>query len=198
MTSYFTYFTVDTPYEQEVIDCLESFRTQGVSISAIPYNNANDWMTNALWRAPDLKRRAADLPNDHICLLDADVRALQYPEKLERFEGDFGCLDRGEHVRPADRFSAGVMIFAPTPLGRAMLDLWAKKCQDDTQPNAVLREQVYIFEAIKELKRSSGLEPVNLGERYNRKIENVKSGDDTVILHDVASRRWLKVIGGVR
>lgn len=198
---YFCFFSAGTPYEKMATDCVEAFRRHGVTVTPIPFPNHGNWMKNALARAPMLAAIARALPGRKIGLLDADLSPISRPEMLIRPTGcDFACEDRGEKIAKHNRFSAGVLLFFPTPGGRQVLDSWARRCQEDPSPQAVLREQLYLHDAIMETNaaRPEPLTHLNFGNRYNRLPEQRQPGDDTVILHTPASRKLLSVIGGKR
>lgn len=146
-------------------------------------------------------REMADIYSDcGIGLLDADLQCLKPPSDLLRCDwGDVAIHDLCDiGLAPDDRckrFSAGVIVFAPTENGRRCLKRWADLCEADPEPFIELREQVYLHTAITECEKS-GLKVFNLGDRYNRVPERMKDRDDTVILHRVASRELRTVSGG--
>jgi hypothetical protein len=191
------FYTSGTSYEALAEDAAAAFARFGLEVRAVPYANAGDWMKNALARAPLLAEIAAREPDRAVGLLDADVRPLARPEKLFAFRGDFACEDRGARHPAHNRYSAGVLLFGPTPLGRKLLAAWAARCREDAEPGQFLREQKYLHDAIVALRRK-GLALVNLGNAYNRLPEQRRGNDDTVLLHAPASRRTLAEIGGRR
>ena len=191
------FFTSGTSYEALAQDAVAAFARFGLEVRAVPYANAGDWMKNALARAPLLAEIAAGNPDRVVGLLDADVRPLARPEKLFALRGDFACEDRGARHPAHNRYSAGVLLFGPTPLGRKLLAVWAARCREDAEPGQFLREQKYLHDAVEALRRD-GLALANLGNAYNRLPEQRREGDDTVLLHAPASRRTLAEIGGRR
>ena len=196
----YTFYTKDTPYEQEAKELCYSFNTFNVAVKAIGYSNAGDWMKNALARSSMLEQIRCTFPTAVIGMLDADVRPVKAPELLWSWYGDVACEDRG-HKTPANRrYSCGVLLFGPTTRGKQLLTMWAAMCRVDPKPKTELREQLYLYECIEQMKalRDNPLNVTNIGNNYNRKPEDVKQGDDTVLVHNVASRRHLKTIGGVR
>ncbi len=155
-------------------------------------------MKNALARSELLIKIAEQTPADVICMVDADCRPRKNPVRLIYFDGDFGCEDRGASTKPNRRYSAGVLLFGPSAAGRRVLQDWQVKCKMDSSPKMPLREQYYLHEVVEEERKNPAFHFVNIGEEYNRKPEDVKPGDDTVMIHYVASRRFLKKIGGKR
>lgn len=198
MTRFFTFYTENTPYEEEAKLTVEAFAKFDVACEAIAYINQHDWMMNAKARSGLLMDIAAKYPYDNIGMVDADCRPVRKPVRMIFFNGDFGCEDRGPSKKSNLRFSAGSLVFGASTAGRGILSLWTTYCTQDAQPKMPLREQYYLFQAVVESQKNPDFHFVNLGNEYNRKPEDVKPGDDTVMIHDVASRRYLKKIGGRR
>lgn len=223
MNRYFIFFTPH--YATMARECLASFKAHGVQAFPIEMpHHPGGWMKACMARSKVLARYASDeYPDDGIGLLDADLTCLKDPVWLKQFSIAAGetrrlSVDWGLHGSPdagycggvavhdltdvgrlpdhrAQRYSAGVTCFAPSPLGRACLKRWAELCELDPEPTHELREQVYLYTAIEEGSKN-GLTVFNLGAKYNRPIDEMRDGDDTVILHHVASRKLRDVIGG--
>jgi hypothetical protein len=198
MTRFYTLYTKDTPYEAEALETVAAFAQFGIACIALPYFNHGDWMKNAMARSELLVSVAAQTPNDTICMVDADNRPKADPILLRDFSADFGCEDRGEKTPSNRRYSAGVILFGATKYGRQALSQWQLRCKLDQSPGTALREQFYLYQTIQTLKENKDFKFLNVGNAYNRKPEDVKPGDDTVMVHYVASRRFLKKIGGKR
>ncbi len=203
LTKFFCLHTSGSPYAELARDCCQrSFKKFNIDVKLLEFGADNTWMKNCLRRTILLNELALGQPNDSICLLDADVECLKTPHTLLNFYGDIAVNDL-IHRDPAangnrsTRYSAGVSIFAPSKLGRWVLSDWANRCKIDANPEEWLREQVYLYESI-EAARSMGLNLTNIGLLYNRVPEDRVSGDDTVILHHVASRKTLAQMGGSR
>jgi hypothetical protein len=193
---WFTFFTVDTPYEKIAAQCVQKFARFGLAVTPIPFPNAGDWMKNALARSRYMHSLAQIYPEAPIGLMDSDIEPVKAPLLLYQFTKDFAAEVRNP-APPYDRYQASVLIFGPTPKGREILRDWAEICQRDPKPHEKLREQLYLA-LVAEDHLAKGAEIVNLQRKYNRRPEERQDGDDTVILHTPASRKLLKVIGGVR
>lgn len=153
-------------------------------------------------RAIALQSQAELSPEDGIGLLDADLTCYKTPHKLIHFfsnqdyPGDVAVHDKradrppSPELCPNSRYSAGVICFAPTKLGRQCLKRWAELCVEDKNKGEWLREQAYLHDAIEE-GRKQGLVVYNLGPDYNHPVNS-----STVILHHVESRRSRDKIGG--
>ena len=193
----FTFYTAGTAYSAMAALCVGSFASFGVKVEPVAYSNTGDWMKNALWRAPALHKLAIENPNEIIGMLDADVHAIRDPVLITRFKGHFACEDRGIGVHFNRRFSAGVLLFGATRHGRQLLKMWADMCERDATPQAPLREQHYLHYCVTMMRSlHMDFEVTNLGNAYNAKPEQVN--EETVLIHDVASRAELKNIGGKR
>ena len=195
MNRFFCFVTEQTPYEKVAQEqCLLSFRQFGVPVTLVSLANRSDWMKNCMARSNWLAQVVNTFWSDGIGLLDADLTCLKTPTLLTDFVGDVAVLDNGDRpgIGPGFRYSAGVLIFGKSVKGRECLKLWAKLCQEDGKHTWELREQVYLGEAIAQ----SGVAVTNIGPAYNRHIDRYKAGDDTVVLHNVASRQLRHIIGG--
>jgi hypothetical protein len=196
-TRLFMLFTAGTLYEVLAQEGVAAFARCGLAVEAVAYPNLGNWMLNALARAPRLDLLAAEHPGRAVGLLDAEVRPLARPGRLFSFDGDLAVEDRGPGRPPHDRYSAGVLLFGATALGRRLLRDWAQMCKANPEPQVKLREQKYLHDCIEKLK-PLGLDVTNLGNAYNRLPEQRRAGDSTVLLHEPASRRMLAQIGGTR
>lgn len=183
------------PYQNMAARCVETFGQFGMGVTAFEFESTGDWMKNALYRAPELLKIALASPADVVGMLDADVYAIKDPVRIREFESDFGVEDRGHSYPKNRRYSAGVVLFGPTELGRALLKNWAGLCGYDPLPEEPLREQRYLHDSVVLLQKR-GLKVDNLGNSYNCKPERVNA--ETVIVHEVASRETLGSLGGKR
>ena len=147
-------------------------------------------MANCMARASVLQKLSCEYPDDGIGLLDSDLTCMQDPIILKDFVGDIAVHDGGPASPPQMQYSAGVLIFGATPDGRSCLDLWTKLCHDDKTPTYELREQLYLKQAIEHTDALI----THVGDAYNKHIDKYRPGDDTVILHHVASRKLKKTI----
>lgn len=197
-TKIYTLFTASTPYEEEASKTVKAFFDLGIVCTPLAYNNLNDWMKNAMARAELLLAVAKQFPEFHIGVVDADNRPIKMPTKLIEFDADYGCEDRGTDKKSNIRYSAGIQVFGASQRGRKLLQDWTVNCKMDSNPAMPLREQHYLYQAICTARQDPEFRFENFGNAYNRKPEDVKMGDDTVMVHDVASRRFLKKIGGRR
>lgn len=194
------------PYAELAKQCVESFAEFGLPVTLQEYEpppNAK-WIERCKARMSVLMVLAGLFADDGIGLLDADLTCVKEPVLLQYFNklsngNDVAVHDRVDQGRLPDdrchRYCAGNIIFAPTDLGRACLRRWFELCEADPEPFIEFREQVYLHTAIEELRRD-GLHVFNIGDRYNRVPERMTEGDDTVIIHQVASRQLRATHGG--
>ncbi len=186
--------------------CARSFAHFGVKVNLIEFQCKEGWMKSCMIRAVRLHELAQKYPNDGVGILDSDLTCLQHPELLVNFQGDLAIHDLTDtqpgKIQPAYRYSAGVSVFGQTPAGRECLRHWAELCTIDPTPKEMIREQQYLYQAIREgthdkygnEKTANNLVVKNIGERYNRIIDRWTEGDDTVILHHVASRKLKEMV----
>lgn len=194
-TRLFLFYTDGNEYEEMAEECRRSFWRFGLVIQMAPMLRRDTWMQTCLTRSIGLHKLAQDYPNDTVGLVDADLKCLKPPDKLLNFKGDVAVHDLGEDDphwidNKSARYSAGVLLFAPTLLGRSCLSNWAAQCENDLQPGERTREQVYLYDAITALRQNGG-KVFNIGVDYNQPVS-----DKTVIVHLVASRRMREKMGG--
>lgn len=210
---YYVFYTKDTPYEEEARRTVESFKPFGVDFQMVDMTPTGDWMKNCMLRAPLLNSLAMENPDCSVCMVDADIRAVADPLLMKRFHDDhydFAAHYRGPQAHENKRYCAGVLMFGPSPRGRAILDQWARMCTDDPEPDRNVREQVYLTRvADRNLGRrlpdgSVWIRPqwcmvqfLNLGEEYNRHVGADRPNDGTVLIHHECSRYHVKKVGGV-
>ena len=179
---YYCYFTPQ--YKAEADKMYPTFAKNQIHVNLVPFGTEGDWMLNCLKR-PSMLHQAMLFNMTPVCLLDSDLECLKPPILLE---GDFdvACEFRGPKFPEYRKYSAGIVAFNTTDLGIATLEAWKKLCDKDPEPTAMLREQLYLRDAITYVKPRF----LNLPNSYNAKPEQVKK--DTVIIHNVASRRIKK------
>ena len=184
----FTFYTLGTPYENLAQRCVSSFRSNGMEVNAIPFKGTRSWMGNCMRRQEMLKSLMSVYSNVTIALLDSDLVCLKKPIMLADFATDV-ALHHRPHLPEEHEFCAGLVVVKPSPKGREFVDNWARITKENKKKKAEFREQLYLKEAVMGTK---GLTWTDLGEFYNRKPEHFVEGDNTVILHDVASRKTRK------
>lgn len=194
-SKFFIFATEGTPYIAMAYNTCESFREFGVAVDVIKIAKRDTWMQNCLRRSVELSALADRWEGYGIGMFDADLECLKEPLKLKSFSGDVAVRDLGlddeQWVNNKScRYSAGVILFGASAYGRECLHGWAKRCVKDEQKNEHLREQVYLYEAIEEVKKKGAIIQ-NIGATYNQPVSS-----DTVILHHVVSRKLREQMGG--
>ncbi len=200
-------FSTPGPYEDLARSCIESFKQHGVKVTFKEIERRETWMRACMDRATRLDVLGCYYPADIVGFLDADLICVKEPVLLKQdalfdtnfIECDVAVHDLTDIGRTADhrcqRYCAGVVAFAPTLRGRECLSRWAALCRRDPERNHELREQVYLYTVIEEGKKN-GLTVLNIGDKYNRTPDRIRDGDDTVIIHNVASRHLKATHGG--
>lgn len=188
--------TKDTPYEDEMRECVKRFAAFGVALRPVELPNNADWMRNCLSRAIWLHESNVWTGGIN-GLIDSDL----YPEKdpspfLTVPDGfDVTLHYQPEHKNQYDKCQASIVLFAPTEKGRKLLAEWARLCKEDQTPKRVLREQLYLWQAVEAIEpkiHDVGL-AMNCRPEQRRQIE-----PGVIIEHRPASRKYLQVIGGKR
>ena len=175
-------------YRHWVDRCLDSF-LPWLNVDTIEMDNRQQWMGNCLHRATLLLERLLGT-KEAVCLLDADLKCLQRPEKLLIKPPDYWDVlvhDRGELTHKNSRYCAGIIAFNYSEMGKKILAEWVmRNNRNQYGPCCKLSEQVYLYEAIELHKKQANIS--NLGNDYNYVVPFNTQPDyqipyETVILH---------------
>lgn len=79
------YFTINTPYEQEIKGMEQSFRFFGFDVETAGVPSRNTWSENCYYKPTFIKRMMEANPNRQIIWADADARMRRYPLELVEF-----------------------------------------------------------------------------------------------------------------
>lgn len=172
-------------YANEAKTMRQSFLEQQIKVNIVNFGSERDWMKNCLKRSAMLwdVYRANNKP---VGLFDSDLICKQFPSLLFNDDFDVACEFRGVKFPAYRQYSAGIVLFNQTELGSKTLEYWKQLCEYDELKDVPLREQLYLKMAITKFVPKF----LNLPNSYNAKPEQVNK--DTVIVHNVASRRIKK------
>ncbi len=195
---FFCYWSHLPEYEALAHKCAESFARFDITVNVKELKSQGNWMKNCMARSVAFYDEAIENPESTVVLLDSDLDCVADPVLLKTFDGSLGDIAihdkfEGKHTR----YCPGIFAVAPTTGGRECLRKWASICDSDLTPDEWLREQVYLYMAIEQMKQDGyKFKVFNLGWEYNS-VPNVPC-EKPVIKHGVASRKLLTKVGGRR
>ena len=185
-----SYFTVDTGYEKEILNLIDSLNKLGLSYYIEGIRDTGNWTLNTHYK-PIIIRKILDLIDKPVIFIDADARVQKYPllfdDTKEDFMGYFPDRDKTNNTLIKDKVLSGTIFFNNTVMARELLDLWVKKCQ-------VQRgdwDQQILSDAIKALGDKLSIK--NLPPTYVQIHDLMKKFGDPIIEHYQASRRHKKL-----
>lgn len=197
-----SFYTVNTPYEQEAEKLRKSCNNVGIDIDILGVPNKGSWNANTKWK-PFVILRALNLCNEDVCYVDAD--ATFHDDTSSMFFEDYNfdmaayIMDKealGQDTRKR-KFSlmSGTLIFRNNEKARDILVEW--QSENELKPRKWDQhnlERVFDFDPqTGKHNRNAclGWLPVEMCtiDRTHTGVEN------PIIRHHQASRRLRKVIG---
>jgi hypothetical protein len=180
-----SYFTRDTPYEDEARDLIASCERFGLDHDVVGLPAAESWEAGCARKA----QVCLDAWHRHgrpILWVDADARLHAPPALLASVSADFGV-----HRWDGWKIASGTIFFNHTPPARQLLERWAARCQ--ARPE--VWDQISLDLAWEELTAQTSLETCWLPQSYCQ-IFDAPAEDDAapVIVHHQASRLLKTVV----
>ncbi len=188
-----SYFTTNTPYEDEARELAATCDALGLEHRIVGVPARGTWEGNCAMKAGFVLEMWTSLGRP-VLWVDADARVRRVPELLRGMTADFGVYKAARW-----QFASGTVFINATELGGELLRVWKRRC--DEQPR--VWDQVHLDRAWEEVSTRAPLETAWLPQAYTRifdKPEEHDGGGAAVIEHFQASRRLKKVVttGGPR
>lgn len=186
-----SYFTTDTPYEEEIKGLIESLVKFDLPYDIWERPSQGSWIANCSMISTICREALAKYPNQPVVFFPADVRVMQWPKRFYTmnkeidFATRYAVFYRG--IKP--HINTSVLYFAPTDKAKWLVQEWERRCQlDRNKP-----DQVALQEIIDE--DMWGGKWRNLPEVYCRIFDNpTQSEEEPVIVAHQASRRFRKSV----
>jgi len=117
-----SYYTADTPYEEEAWKFVRTLTSVGIaSYQVVPIVNLGTWLKNVAYKITFVKEKLKEL--DHpVVWADVDARFLEYPALFN----DLSC-DIAFHYRHGTELLAGTIYAEPTEPTFRLLEEWERK-----------------------------------------------------------------------
>lgn len=186
-----SYYTKNTPYEQEVQGLIKSCEQFGIEYSIDAIENLGSWEENCAFKPFFLKKKLEDLQRP-ILWVDADAVFLRPMEFEEFMFADLSLLkDSGTDPRFCVR--SGTVFINATEKGLEALQIWcsySEKIQAVEKKVLPFQDQVSLyFTLLCKPAISISLLPLKYCAIFDEKLESL-SAQEVVIEQRQASRRF--------
>jgi hypothetical protein len=185
-----SFYTVGTPYEQEVENLRRSLVSFNLRYSIEGVPNLGSWMLNT-HHTPTFIKRMLDAAGCPVIYLDADSVVLRYPHEFYTVPNDvdFGCCYFNWPKRRPE-LSGAVLYFSQSKLSHRILDEWIEANKDMSTRNALHLAKVVESEEIQHSIKMK-IFPVE----YDCIFDKHAGIENPVIKQFQASRRFRKTLG---
>jgi len=174
------FYTLDTPYEDEINDLRRSCQQFGIHCHTHGYKNRGQWVKNAAIK-PEFILAMMDLhPFSKVVYLDADARVKKYPELFDTLDADIAV----HHKKPRNELLSGTIFLSPGARTKKLIEEWAR--QQAMEPETW--DQKILARVLKDWKKP--LRVAELPATYCQIFDTMKNAGDPVIEHLQASRRF--------
>ncbi|MEL6498196.1 MAG: class I SAM-dependent methyltransferase [Planctomycetota bacterium] len=174
-----SYYTVGTPYADEVKGLLGSCAKLGLDHHVRGVESAGSWEANCAMKARFI-RDELDRLDRPVLWVDADAVIRRPPVLLSGGEPDFAV-----HKFRGWQFASGTVYFNRTPLARRVVDRWVELCE--ARPE--IWDQIHLDSAWESVAARYPLRTQWLPAGYT-KIFDADAVGEPVIEHFQASRRF--------
>lgn len=183
-----SFYTVGTPYEEEVKGLQGSLARLGLEHAVTGLEPAGSWEANCAMKARFI-RDQADLFDRPVLWVDADAVVRQPPLLVSGGEMDFAVQKaRGW------QFNSATAYFNRTPLARKLLDRWVELCE--ARPE--IWDQIHLDAAWESVAAREPLRtcwlPQTYAKIFDMDAEDRLSGAEPVIEQYQASRRFKETV----
>lgn len=194
---YISYYTLNTPYEQVIQNCLlPSLKQWNLKYDIEAIEDKGSWQANTGYKCVFIKKMLQKY-NEPVVFLDADAVVERNPkmfDELNEYDIAFHWLDwnlqwRG-HTGNKRELLSGTMMFNPTPTTFDLLDEWITAVKQ----YPALWEQRVLQKIVEDNEKSINI--YNLPASYCTVI--LHNGDippyinEPIIIHTQASRKYKK------
>jgi len=190
-----TYYTIDTPYEEQVDTLIESCYKYDEEIVAIPKISLGAWVKNCATK-PEVIRSAME-SGESLLWLDADsqiLAPLDYFRELEKSgKFDIACgINYNNQM-----MQSGTVWIASNKITEKMLERWENGCIK----NPHIWDQKTMQKIIESMIKGNGLRLKRLDNKFCFRIPQGKNDvwetvtpDNTVIVQHQRSRKFKRII----
>ena len=178
-----SFYTLGTPYEEEVKNLRASCERLGLDHHLAGIPDRGSWLANQSYK-PRFIRKAADLFDRPVLWVDADAVLRSPPTLLADAEPDFAV-----HKIFGWIVASGTVYFNRTRLARLLLDRWIDLCDaDGAQLDQIQLDAAWEQVAARHPLRTRWL-PQSYTKVFDHDADDHHAGIEPVVEHFQASRR---------
>jgi hypothetical protein len=189
-----SYYTVNTPYENEAELLKLSLHSVGCSYAICGVENRGSWQRNTQMKA-EFIRLMLDAYKTAIVYLDVDAIVVKYPKAFDTLKCDIAAV----HFADTRELLSGTVYFAGTPACVKTVDRWIELNAEHPEvlpDGRVAWDQRTLALAIKEVNPAFIELPQSLtwiAELTQKRCPNV----DPIIMHTRGAKRFKNQIDGL-
>ena len=188
-----SYYTENTPYEEEIKGLISSCEKHGLEYSIDPIPNFGTWEKNCCFKPKYILKKLIDLQRP-VLWIDADAIIYQKPTLFETLDADVAVriVEEVPNDHPSKMIS-GTLFFNHTPAAIQTLQEWDEETEKLLQNDPGLWDQVSLRNVL--LHTSATVCPLDgrYYQVYNR-IEDEETLKNSLIIHFQASRTLKKTL----
>lgn len=188
-----SYYTENTPYEEEIKGLIESCKKLNLPTSMDPIPNFGTWEKNCCFKPKYILKKLLDLQSP-VLWIDADAIVYQKPTLFETLEADVAVriIEEVPNTHPS-KMTSGTLFFNHTPKAIEVLQEWDEETENLLQTDPELWDQISLRNVL--LRSSATVYPLDARycQVYNR-IEDEETLKNSLVIHFQASRTLKKVL----
>ena len=184
-----SFYTLNTPYEQEVQNLLASCKKWGLEIHAEGYPSKGSWEENCAFKPRFILEKLHQFQRP-LLWVDADAVFLKSPNFKIFADYDFS-VRIFEHLpaRNPSKVMSGTIYVDYTPAGIDLIERWTKNCKNWLKKNPGIWDQYVLRNLVLREKNAKILPlPIAYCKIYDLDILFIEQ-EEVVIEHYQASRR---------
>ena len=184
MFTIIAFYTIDTPYQDEVkiLEASVKKLTEDVEIYVRGYVTTGSWVTNCGLKPQFILDYLIGHTED-VLYLDADAIIHSYPRYFDTFTGDIGV-----HYKDGKQLLSGTIFLKNNEKVIRLLKLWVKeqKANPKDWDQKILQRLLEV---------NKWIDVVKIPGKFTKIFDMMPETTETVIEHFQASRRFRKVVG---
>ncbi len=184
---YIAYYTVNTPYEEEVINLKNSLDQFSLPYDIQGVPSLGSWQRNTQYKTLFIRDMVNKYPDRPVVYVDADAIVRSPPIFFDQLECDVAVHHFYNKKRNFLELLSGTVYFGPTENAKKLIDKWIEVNQEF--PDQWDQKNLDIA-----IKRMPELKIVELPPSYCLIFDTMKDQGPAVIEHFQASRRFKKIV----
>ena len=179
-----SYYTKNTPYEEEIKILEESLKKFGIKYQFYDVLNQGSWQANICLK-PEIVKKALMETDEDLLYIDADA---EIQSELIYFS-DF-LDDLGVHYRRGTELLSGTVYFKNNEKVKKLVDYWVKEQQE----NPLMWDQHSLNRVVNRWKEILGIKVKDIPVEYCFVFDSQLPLVKPIIIHNQASRRFKKSV----